>query len=122
MADHSQRMPVSAGRYRELIITSCVMRNAAIVAAYERKTPGSARLSARARQVFPGGVTHDTRLLEPYPLAIARAKGARKWDVDGNEYVDYIGGHGALLLGHTHPVVSQAVSEQLAKGTHYGAA
>jgi len=98
------------------------MRNSAIVSAYKQKTPGSARLSVRAREVFPGGVTHDTRLLEPYPLAIARAKGARKWDVDGNEYVDYIGGHGALLLGHAHPAVSQAISEQLAKGTHYGAA
>src|SRR6478609_10556915 len=97
------------------------MRNSAIVSAYERKTPGSARLSARSREVFPGGVTHDTRLLEPYPLAIARAKGARKWDVDGNEYVDYIGGHGALLLGHKHPAVVDSVIRQAAKGAHYGA-
>ena len=45
-----------------------------------------------------------------------------KWDVDGNEYVDYPGGHGALLLlGHNHPAVLEAVREQLGKGTHYGA-
>ena len=44
-----------------------------------------------------------------------------KWDVDGNEYVDYPGGHGALLLGHNHPAVLEAVREQLARGTHYGA-
>jgi glutamate-1-semialdehyde 2,1-aminomutase len=89
---------------------------------YAAKTPGSARLYARAVEVLPGGVTHDTRYLQPHPLYIQRAAGARKWDVDGNEYVDYIGGHGALLLGHNDPFVVQAVREQLAKGTHYGAA
>ncbi len=67
-------------------------------------------------------MTHDTRYLQPYPLYIKRASGARKWDVDGNEYVDYIGGHGALLLGHNDPFVMQAVQEQLSKGTHFGAA
>ena len=89
---------------------------------YTVKTPGSARLYARALEVLPGGVTHDTRYLQPHPLYIKRALGSRKWDVDGNEYVDYIGGHGALLLGHNDPFVIQAVRDQLAKGTHYGAA
>jgi glutamate-1-semialdehyde 2,1-aminomutase len=89
---------------------------------YRAKTPGSERLYRRAVQVIPGGVTHDTRYLQPHPLYIERAAGARKWDVDGNEYVDYIGGHGALLLGHNHPLVTEAVREQLAKGTHFGAA
>jgi glutamate-1-semialdehyde 2,1-aminomutase len=89
---------------------------------YAAKTPGSGRLYRRAVEVFPGGVTHDTRYLQPHPLYIERADGARKWDVDGNEYVDYIGGHGALLLGHNQPIVTEAVREQLAKGTHFGAA
>lgn len=89
---------------------------------YAAKTPGSARLYRRAVEVFPGGVTHDTRYLKPHPLYIDRASGSRKWDVDGNEYVDYIGGHGALLLGHNHPAVVDAVRAQLAKGTHFGAA
>ncbi|HEV3136435.1 MAG TPA: aspartate aminotransferase family protein [Pirellulales bacterium] len=93
-----------------------------IVDQYLAKTPGSARLYRRAVEVFPGGVTHDTRYLQPHPLYIERASGARKWDVDGNEYVDYIGGHGALLLGHNHLIVTDAVREQLAKGTHFGAA
>ncbi len=92
-----------------------------IFAQYTAKTPGSHRLYERAVNVFPGGVTHDTRYLQPYPLYIERAAGARKWDVDGNEYVDYIGGHGALILGHVHPQVAEAVREQLAKGTHFGA-
>jgi glutamate-1-semialdehyde 2,1-aminomutase len=89
---------------------------------YIAKTPGSARLYRRALEVFPGGVTHDTRYLRPHPLYVARADGSRKWDVDGHQYVDYIGGHGALLLGHNHPRVTEAVREQLGKGTHYGAA
>ena len=49
-----------------------------------------------------------------------RAKGPRKWDVDGNEYVDYFGGHGAMLLGHSHPAVIEAVKRQMDLGTHYG--
>ena len=80
------------------------------------KRPRSAELYARAVNVFPGGVTHDTRYLQPHPLYIDRAAGSRKWDVDGNEYVDYIGGHGALLLGHNHPQVTDAVREQLGQG------
>ncbi len=88
---------------------------------YQAKTPGSARLYNRAVEVFPGGVTHDTRYLQPYPLYIDRAAGSRKWDVDGHEYVDYIGGHGALMLGHNHPAIADAVREQLGKGTHFGA-
>src|SRR5690606_20152578 len=67
------------------------------------------------------GLTHDSRRLEPYPIYVERAAGSRKWDVDGNEYVDYTGGHGALLLGHNHPQVVAAVADQLPRGTHYGA-
>jgi len=52
---------------------------------------------------------------------VERAAGSRKWDVDGNEYVDYLGGHGALILGHNHPAVVEAVTAQVAKGAHYGA-
>ena len=59
--------------------------------------------------MFPSGITHDARHLDPYGIYIARAHGPHKWDVDGNRYVDYFGGHGALLLGHRHPVVIEAV-------------
>ena len=96
------------------------LANSKIVAEYCRRTPGSARLAEQARQVFPSGVTHDGRYLEPYPLYVERAAGSHKWDVDGNEYVDYAGGHGALLLGHNHPQVIDAVARQLTLGTHYG--
>ncbi|MDP6037859.1 MAG: aminotransferase class III-fold pyridoxal phosphate-dependent enzyme, partial [Candidatus Latescibacteria bacterium] len=88
---------------------------------YMEKTPKSRALYQRARETFPSGVTHDTRYLTPYPLAVERANGSHKWDVDGHEYIDYFGGHGALLLGHNPPQVVKAIQDQLTKGTHYGA-
>ena len=88
---------------------------------YTRRTSRAQRLYARAKEVIPSGVTHDVRYMEPYPIYVERAAGPRKWDVDGNEYVDYVMGHGALLLGHNNPTVLAAASEQLGRGTHYGA-
>ena len=97
------------------------LTNSRIEAHYREHTPGSAKLAERAAASFPSGITHDSRFLEPYGLYIDRANGPRKWDVDGNEYVDYFGGHGALLLGHNNPVVASAVQDAYAKGTHFGA-
>ncbi|MBF6612760.1 MAG: aspartate aminotransferase family protein [Chloroflexi bacterium] len=83
----------------------------------------SHKLYERALQLFPSGVTHDNRYFgELEPVYINRAKGSRKWDVDGNEYVDFWMGHGALLLGHGHPAIVDAVQSQMSRGTHYGAA
>jgi len=80
----------------------------------------SARRAEEARTIFPGGVTHDARHFEPFGIVIDRAVGPRKWDVDGNEYIDYVMGHGALLFGHSHPYLVEAVTEQVARGTHMG--
>src|SRR4051794_33355252 len=78
-------------------------------------------LYERALHVFPSGVTHDNRYFgEVEPIYIDRAQGSRKWDVDGNEYIDYWMGHGALLLGHGHLAIVEAVQRQMARGTHYG--
>jgi glutamate-1-semialdehyde 2,1-aminomutase len=95
--------------------------NSKIEAEYRGRTRRSAELYAQACKVLPAGLTHDSRTLLPYPIYAARASGPRKWDVDGNEYVDYFGGHGALLLGHGHPAVVEAVQRQLPLGTHWGA-
>jgi glutamate-1-semialdehyde 2,1-aminomutase len=92
-----------------------------ILRAYADKTPRSRALHERAKALLPNGVTHVGRYLEPHPVYIERAAGSRKWDVDGNEYVDYFGGHGALILGHNHPAVVEAVTAQMPKGAHYGA-
>ena len=88
---------------------------------YVRNHAGSAAVYAEAAGLFPDGVTHDTRYVTPFPLVVTRAEGSHKWDVDGNEYVDYVMGHGALLLGHGRTEVLQAVSEALSRGTHPGA-
>ena len=82
---------------------------------------GSARRYAEASGLFPGGVTHDTRYTQPFPLYMTHGAGPCKWDVDGNEYIDYVSGHGALLLGHSHPAIAEAVSQQITRGTHLGA-
>jgi len=94
--------------------------NSAIVQRYREKTPGSEKLFAEARALFPSGVTHDGRYLNPYGIYVERAQGPYKWDVDGNRYIDYYGGHGALLLGHNHPKVVESVNRAFAQGTHFG--
>lgn len=88
---------------------------------YEKKFPVSAELSARAKRVFPDGVTHDSRYLEPFAVYIKRARGSRKWSDDGVELIDYWLGHGALILGHSPPAMVEAVQKQVALSTHPGA-
>jgi glutamate-1-semialdehyde 2,1-aminomutase len=92
-----------------------------ILDTYRRAHPGSQKLYEESLRTFPSGVTHDIRYTSPFPIFVERAQGSRKWDVDGNEYVDYVMGHGALFLGHAYPQITQAVAEQAARGTHYGA-
>ena len=88
---------------------------------FRRANPKSEALFKRADQAIAGRVTHDTRYLKPFPIYVERAKGSRKWTVDGQELIDYWMGHGSLLLGHCHPVIVQAVREQVERGSHYGA-
>lgn len=97
-----------------------MLSNSKIVAAYREKTPGSEQLMEQASELFPSGITHDSRYLQPYGIYTEHAAGSRKWDVDGNEYTDYFGGHGALLLGHNHPQVIEAAQAALSRGTHFG--
>ncbi len=82
--------------------------------------PKSAEAFRQASDVFADGVTHDTRYVMPFPLVMTHGRGPMKWDVDGNEYVDYVCGHGSLILGHSHPAITLAVAEQVNRGTHLG--
>jgi glutamate-1-semialdehyde 2,1-aminomutase len=88
---------------------------------YLERHQRSKSLYERAKKVFARGVTHDSRYFEPAPIYCVKAKGSRKWDVDGNEYIDYWMGHGALILGHAHPIITRVAIEQARKGTHLGA-
>jgi len=94
--------------------------NSPIVTRHLERTPGSAALAEKARLMLPSGIAHDARYLQPYSIYTEEALGSRKWDVDGNEYVDYFGGHGAHILGHNPPAVIDAVRDALEKGTQFG--
>jgi glutamate-1-semialdehyde 2,1-aminomutase len=91
-----------------------------LIEAYSLRREKSAHCFERAGAVLGGKVGHDLRYFEPMPLYIERAKGGRKWDVDGNEYVDFLLGNGALLLGHAVPEVLEAIARAATKGTHFG--
>ena len=84
----------------------------------------SERLFAQAQQYIPGGVNSPVRsfrAVEGTPPFIARGQGSRVWDVDGNEYIDFLGSWGPLALGHAHPAVVNAVKEAAEGGTSFGA-
>jgi glutamate-1-semialdehyde 2,1-aminomutase len=95
--------------------------NSRIVAAYRQRTPRCGELACQAASLLPSGIAHDARHLDPYGIYVDRAAGPHKWDVDGNRYIDFYGGHGALLLGHCHPRVTEAVTLAAGQGTQYGA-
>src|SRR5690242_820511 len=88
---------------------------------FAERFAGSLAMHQRARDVIPSGITHDGRHLKPFPPYIARAAGARKWDVDGHELLDYAAGHGSLILGHADPDVTAAAAAALGQGTHFSA-
>src|SRR5579862_9785091 len=78
----------------------------------------------RARAVIPGGVNSPVRAFQAVggsPFFVAAAKGSRIRDVDGNEYVDYVGSWGPMILGHAPPEVLEAIARAAEKGTSYGA-
>lgn len=84
----------------------------------------SKELFERAKVRIPGGVNSPVRAFRAVggePLFLARGRGARVWDVDGQEYVDYVGSWGPLLLGHAHPEVHEALVEAASQGTSFGA-
>ena len=75
---------------------------------YLEKHSSSRGLYKRAMRLFARGITHDSHFFSPMPTYCVEAEGSRKWDVDGNEYIDYWTGHGALILGHKNGVRSRA--------------
>ena len=86
--------------------------------------PKSAEAFSEARRYLPGGVNSPVRAFGGVglrPLFIARAKGAKIYDIDGNAYIDYVGSWGPMILGHAHPAVVRAINKAAKKGTSYGA-
>jgi len=90
--------------------------------AYAKRTPKSRMMFERAKKVEPAGVSYRIRFFDPYPFFVKESKGAQLIDVDGNVYTDYWCTHTAMILGHRHPVVMEAIMMQAEKGWHPGLA
>src|SRR5947199_10528060 len=83
----------------------------------------SSQFLARARKRIPGGVNSPVRAFRNVggePFFVARSEGARVWDVDGNEYIDYIGSWGPAILGHAPRIVADAVRAAATRGLSFG--
>ena len=83
----------------------------------------SAEVMARAREIFPGGVNSPVRAFRGVggePIVAARGEGARIWDADGKEYIDFVLSWGPLVLGHASPIVLEALENAMQKGTSFG--
>jgi glutamate-1-semialdehyde 2,1-aminomutase len=86
---------------------------------FRKARPRSLKLWTEAREVMPRGVPSSFQDAAPQPIFMERGKGSRVWDVDGNEYVDFHNGFGVMVVGHAHPKIVEAVTRQIALGSHY---
>ena len=85
------------------------------------RTAGSSRMYQRAVAVMPGGVPSSFQRNDPWPVYLERGEGARVWDVDGNEYLDFHNGFGVMCVGHANPVIAAAVKARMDDGSHFAA-
>jgi glutamate-1-semialdehyde 2,1-aminomutase len=106
---------------RELDRTRIAELQAPELAALLERTRASEALFRRAERTLAGGVASSFQRHDPWPVHLTRGQGARVWDVDGNEYVDFHNGFGSMIQGHAHLVIAEAVRRRLAEGTHFGA-
>ena len=84
-----------------------------------QRQPASARMADVASHTLAGGVTSSWQITAPQPVWLSHGRGSKIYDVDGNEYVDLHGGYGAVLAGHAHPAIVEAVRRQVGRGTHF---
>jgi glutamate-1-semialdehyde 2,1-aminomutase len=84
------------------------------------KSPKSLSIWQQNRTVMPAGVGSLFRLADPFPMVVKRARGARMWDADDNEYLDFMLGFSVMILGNAPDEVEEAIREALPRGTHYG--
>src|SRR3954449_1420633 len=88
-------------------------------ALFNERHTRSREMTERARRSLAGGVASSWQATDPHPVYVADGHGARVVDVDGNEYVDFHNGYGAMAVGHAHPRVAEAVSDRVRRGTHF---
>src|SRR5215467_8813695 len=89
--------------------------------AYRARDPKSLARHLDACAVMPGGNTRSAIHVDPFPLTIVRGEGARLWDLDGHEYVDFLSEFTAGIYGHSHPRIRQAIEQALEGGVNFGA-
>ena len=83
------------------------------------RTTGSSRLFDRAVRILPFGVASSFQKMQPYPIYLDRGRGSHVWDQDGSEYLDFHCGFGAMLVGHAHSRIVEAIAEAASRGTHF---
>jgi glutamate-1-semialdehyde 2,1-aminomutase len=85
------------------------------------RTPRSAQLFQRATRTLPFGVVSSFQKMQPYPIYVTHGRGSHIWDQDGTEYLDFHCGFGAMVVGHAHPRIVEAIHEAASRGTHFAA-
>ena len=88
---------------------------------YRERNPKSLAQHREACAAMPGGNTRSAIHVDPFPLTIARGEGARLWDLDGHEYVDFLSEFTAGIFGHSHPAIRRAIEAALDQGLNFGA-
>lgn len=83
------------------------------------RTKASARLYERAVRLLPFGVVSSFQKMQPYPIYVTRGRGSHVWDQDNQEYLDFHCGFGAMVVGHAHPRIVEAISHAASRGTHF---
>ncbi len=112
-ASPSAAVEIDRARIRELIAREG--------ARLDERTQASRAMYDRARRTLAGGVASSYQVRDPWPIYLTHGEGQRVWDVDGTEYFDFHNGFGSMTQGHAHPVVTRAVQERAALGTHFAA-
>src|SRR5512135_190772 len=101
-----------------------VDKNAQLLNSYRQeimaRSPKSLEIWQKNRTVMPAGVGSLFRLADPFPMIIKKAEGARVWDADDHEYLDFMLGFSTMILGNAPEEVQAAIIEALPRGTHYG--
>jgi glutamate-1-semialdehyde 2,1-aminomutase len=83
------------------------------------RTSRSAQLFQRATRMLPFGVVSSFQKMQPYPIYLTHGRGSHVWDQDGSEYLDFHCGFGAMVVGHVHPRIVEAIAEAAGRGTHF---
>jgi glutamate-1-semialdehyde 2,1-aminomutase len=87
----------------------------------DERTQASRAMYERARKTLSAGVASSYQVRDPWPIYLAGGAGAKVWDVDGNELLDFHNGFGSMVQGHAHPAIGKAVAERYPQGTHFAA-